>query len=192
MKDSHRLPQAIRILAIVVLAGCAGFYFWELNGGIPSTKGLGAQARKEELKVEIETQIAKKDTAIAKSTIKATTWSGEADKVGPQAFAKLSKLATQYKVKLAALRPQKQAMLGEVSTIPFLLSLEGSSTGVIQMIRAIEKPETRLAVSLVQINAGDEGADTVSANVGIVAYLEPKANPVPDDKATGNKESKRA
>lgn len=169
--------SSIMVVAILVLFGTFIFMAWYQFISPPNTKGLKARVLKEGRQVQEATMIAKAKYAKAKAIVDANTWSGTPDEVAPAAMAKLSSLARANGVKLTAFRPQRSAEAGPLTSQPYLLTLEGTFPSVVQLTRQIDKPGTKLSVNLVQINASSEDENSVTATVGVVAYLMPSPKP---------------
>jgi Tfp pilus assembly protein PilO len=139
----------------------------------PTVEGLAKAKQLSRNKVDQEIALAKAQNRQLTASIDAHTWPIPADQVGPQALAKVTALAKSHNVKLVAFRPQKQNDAEGLIQLPFLILVDGQFTSVMQFMKDLDKTDTKLAVSLVQMASADEATDRVTASVGAAAYLKP-------------------
>ena len=145
----------------------------------PPSQELDTQAQLNEQKEIVESvDDAKAKLAVANAVISKQTWATPVPEVESTTLSKLSSLARANGVKLTGLRPQRQTMAGELEAIPFVLSAEGSFPTVMAFVKAVENPENKLAVNLVQLTSSEGDSDKVTATVGLMAFrMEPKELP---------------
>jgi len=175
-RSKDAIPSSLAaLLSIFVLLG--GLIF-QLFYPRPSAGTQLQRASKDKAEIIRQIGASRERLKEGQATLEAATWPGTADKIAPVAFARLSSLATRHKVKLTALRPQRTGSSGDLETLPFQMTVEGPYAAVVEMTREIETPSSRLAVNVVQISWSDTGNDSVTANVGIIAYLRPSMKTV--------------
>jgi len=130
------------------------------------------------MQAKIATKAAEDRVMEANLQLAAQTWPGDAQQIAPVALAKVTQLVQARRLRLVAFRPQRTTANGDLTQLPFLVTVEGSYPGVVAFTKDLEAPSTKLAVSLVQIASADAGSDQVTASVGLVAFMPPaKADP---------------
>lgn len=171
-RKEFRVASTISLVAILTLLFTLLFLLFYPK---PTTKGIASRFRKQDFRIQLDTQAMKKRKVEASELIDENTWVGGPETVGPSALTKLSTIAAKHKVKVTGFRPQRQANAETVNTLPFLVNLEGPFSNVVDATRDIESNGTRLGVSMVQVTSAEATTSKVSASVGIVAYLNPSA-----------------
>ncbi|HEY0866510.1 MAG TPA: type 4a pilus biogenesis protein PilO [Fimbriimonas sp.] len=109
-----------------------------------------------------------------RATVVTQTWNVPEQQVGPAALASATRLVNRNKLNLISFRPQRRGEDGSFVQLPYLLTVDGSYPAVLSLVKSLENPNTKLAVSLVQVTSADAGSDRVTASIGLVAYLTPK------------------
>jgi type II secretory pathway component PulM len=166
------------VAAVLGLLGLAGVLAYMLFVPPPSEKTSSQKLLQEQAEIVKSVDDAKAKLATANVVINKQTWATSIPEVESTTLSKLSSLARANGVKLTGLRPQRQTMAGELEAIPFVLSAEGSFPTVLAFVKAVENPENRLAVNLVQLTSAEGDSDKVTATVGLTAFrLEPKQVP---------------
>ncbi|AIE87572.1 type 4a pilus biogenesis protein PilO [Fimbriimonas ginsengisoli] len=175
------LPSLITVSAIVVLAGTLAFGIYNNTHPLSSTKAV-ADAKRD-LRMT-KTNIGKAIEAIAEKNkaIDAATWSGKPQEIGTQVLKQVTALAKKNGVKLGNVRPQRGINVDALTTLPYLVTVQGSYPAVLAFEREIDQLGNRLAVNLIQISASDANSDQVTANIGVVAYLNPNGPPLSSSK----------
>ncbi|MBS1724090.1 MAG: type 4a pilus biogenesis protein PilO [Armatimonadetes bacterium] len=175
-KDRDRLPAAI--VSLVSVATMTFTLLAMLTVPKPTIKGLDAKQRKDEFKIELETRDSENRLKLAREERMSMVWTDPVSQIGPKALDTISRLANLHKLKLVALRPQRTDTVEEMTEIPMLVTVEGPYLAVSQFLNDLEKPETRLAVTLVQFSSMDGSTDSVSMTAGCTAFaVEPKSIP---------------
>jgi Tfp pilus assembly protein PilO len=98
------------------------------------------------------------------------TWNVKQEEIGPLALAGISKLVRNHGLKLITFRPQKAEQEKDLTRVPFLMALEGPYSDVVAFTRDLEKPQSKLALNMIQLNSADGVTDQVSAAINVVAY----------------------
>ncbi len=161
----------IALSAVLVMAATLLFMLFYPR---PTTRGLAEESRAKKLRARLKTKEDQERLGVATTAVNANTWPGNPETVGPAALARLNGLAARRQVKVTQFRPQRTTEAGEFTTLPFLVTLEGSFPQIVQFARDIDTPGTRLTVNLLQISAATDENGQVSATMGVVAYLKPK------------------
>lgn len=165
--------STVAVSSILVLFGTFVFMAYAQFINPPTTKGLAERVRKDSLKTQLATKLAKESAAAAEATIEANTWEGTRDVIDPAAMTKLRAIARKNGITMTAFRPQKEATAGSLTALPYVLTLQGPFPSVVKFTQQVDKPGTKLSVNLVQVNASSEENNSVVATVGVTAYIKP-------------------
>ena len=165
------VPNAISLASILILVV---LLLWMLLGQKPTVKGLATSQRKHEMKAKIATRNAEERAESANKWLTDYAWKGTEQNVTPVALASVNGLLEPTKIKMISFRPQRMAVGGKLSQVPYVLTLEGSFAEVKALIPRLERKENKLAVNLVQIASADSASDKVTATIGLIAYLAPE------------------
>lgn len=164
------------VAAMLGIVGLVGVLAYMLLVPPPSQEIDTRAQQKEQQEIVKSVDEAKAKLAVANAVITKQTWAAPVPEVESTTLSRLSSLARANGVKLTGLRPQRQTMAGELEAIPFVLSAEGSFPTVLAFVKAVENPENRLAVNLLQLTSAEGDSDKVTATVGLMAFrMEPKA-----------------
>jgi len=136
----------------------------------PSIASVNAYQRSQQTKINIGVEQANKDLATAKAKVDAHAWSGGAEGVGPGALQAMNSLATKYKVKLSGFRPERPTKASGLDMLPYSVTATGAYLDVLNFAKAIENPDTKLAVDSLQVASSQANSDQVIATIGITAY----------------------
>jgi Tfp pilus assembly protein PilO len=137
---------------------------------VPSLAGLQKAQKNEQLRIVQDVDRMQDEYVKAQAVVVSRTWTQPQQEIHPAVLNKVSSLARANRVKMTALRPQRAGEAGELQTIPFVLSAEGSYPDVVRFVTAIENPANKLAVNLLQLSSADGESDRVTATVGLVAF----------------------
>jgi Tfp pilus assembly protein PilO len=159
----------ISLAAIVVLALYLAF------APQPSAAGLAKAKRTAVEKLEKEIEEAKRSQEAVAKALVSHLRAGEPDKISPALLSEVTELAQATGLKVNSFRPQRTIELGELTQLPYVLTVEGSFTSVASLLRRLEEPKRKIATTLVQINSADGASDTVTATIGMSVYIRRKA-----------------
>jgi hypothetical protein len=101
-------------------------------------------------------------------------WNMAGDQVGPKALERVSKSCALRQIKLSSFRPQRSFSENGLEGLGFIATIEGTYPAVTAFINDMESSDVKLAVNLVQLASADGSTDTVTANIGLVAYADAK------------------
>lgn len=139
----------------------------------PSAAAEIRKFRQQEVTAKLAARKAEETTAVARAQIKALTWREGADQVGPKVLSTFTALVRERGLKLVSFRPQRAPQAATVPQVPFLATVEGPYPKLVDLVRAVEKPSSKLAVGLVQLASADETTSRATANISLTAFLEP-------------------
>lgn len=161
--------------AVLTMVGTLGYLLFTMWRPGTTTADIDAAAKKQQDKLRFDTRLADKKLGESTEAINAVTWSDLPENIGTKAFHQVAALAQSRKIKLNAFRPQREDVADDLNTLPYLVTVEGPFTSVLAFERDLDSPKNRLAISLIQMSSADPNTDRVTANIGVVAYLQPTA-----------------
>jgi hypothetical protein len=164
-------PGIVSVLAIVILV--AGFLFM-LFVKPPTVADITKVSNKKQIDLKRAEKASKAAGAKSQILVNNLTWTGDAEYIGTTALQTANDLADKCGVKLTVFRPQKAALVDNLVTLPFVVTVEGNFPNILSFSRGLEDPKTKLAVTQIQVSSTDPNTDKVTANIGIVAYVNPK------------------
>ena len=179
-------PAALTILGATVLAGTLGYLLFV---PLPTTKGIVAKARTKEREIQnridgTKTRQREIDAVLAqrKSIL-------GPDSIGPDALARVTRLAQSNGLRLTGFRPQRATDSPTGVTIfPYTLTVEGTFPNSAKFVRAIESGTKDIAVTSFAITAGDAESSGTTSSIGVALFADtpkrPSATPAPVSGAT--------
>lgn len=169
--------QMYAFILIVGLLLLFGTGCWMTFFRLPNeADNKAAQTNRDIKKFDADIDATEKTNAVAQAAIAGTLWTVGPDEVSPQALSIVSGLAAKNHLKVIAFRPQKPVDVQGMTSIPFSLSVDGAYLDALKLVKDIETTDTKLAVSLVQVNSAEASSDHVTGTINFVAYL--KAAPI--------------
>jgi Tfp pilus assembly protein PilO len=169
-----QLPSGLAIAGMLGLAVSAvNLYFVTPN----NKRTLAKETKSKTSEMMNRYKQAKEDIELTKSKVGLHLWEARVDDVTPVALAKISRMSKTNQVTLVSFRPQKPTEGTVLVQQPYVLTVDGPFTNVANLIDAIEKSDNRLAVSQIQFAATEGESDVVSAQIGLIAYLNRKEAP---------------
>jgi Tfp pilus assembly protein PilO len=171
--NNVRTYTALCAALILAIIGVACYHFL---APYPSPKAAERRTDRQIERAESDLKRKQETLANLKSGEKAV-WQGAAQTVLPQVLQSVSILAKAQDIKLKTFRPQAPITDGEVTRATYLTMVEGPFPQVAAFIRSIDRPDSQLATSTIQISALDQESDLVTATVGILAYITPSVAP---------------
>ena len=170
--DKDTLPAGVIVIASVVAAlGLCGFAMFVPK---PTTAGLTAKRNKQEAQIIKDTAKAKNQFDEVKSHVDGLVWQLPVADVGPKAMELVTKLADARKLKVVAFRPQRAIDIKQLTSLPFLVTVDGAFPAVQGFIMDLEATGNRLALSQVQLSSAEGTSNRVTASISLVAYAYPK------------------
>lgn len=138
----------------------------------PTSEGKATGRERTYKKVLNDLESVQKNLTETKAAIDAKVWDVPVAQIGPKTLESITSIAQKAKLKVVAFRPQKPVPVNGLTQLPFIVSLEGSYVGVMNLVHEIEAKGSKIAPSLVQFSSTDSNSDLVTATVGIVAYAQ--------------------
>ncbi len=167
------LSSTMLIGAVLLLFATA---FWIMQP-LPEEKKVANQRLRTERDIGKQIDAAESNNATLQADIDPMLWDGTAEQVGPRALSTVTKLAQTRHLKIIAFRPQKPVDAEGLVQIPFSISVEGAYPDTMRLVKDLETSNSKLAVSLVQVQASDAATDHVTGTVNVVAYMKPAPAP---------------
>lgn len=131
-----------------------------------------APSAKPHLKLRIDPK--KTDAEIATNLKQADVacWDGEPNEIGGKMLGKLTTIANTGHVQLSGFRTDKVSFSHGLRVVPALATVEGSLPDVTKFLEAVEKPDSKIAVDMLQIGASEGGPGKVTATVSMLAFAK--------------------
>ncbi|HWD39364.1 MAG TPA: GspMb/PilO family protein [Fimbriimonas sp.] len=105
------------------------------------------------------------------AAIRKRTWDMSAEQLGPELMQRLNRIADDHHVVLSNFRSGHTSDVAALSEAPFIATVDGSFTDIVGFLQALEQPETKLAVNILQITASDQGVGKVTATISLMAFM---------------------
>ena len=166
------IASSISIIAVLMLAGTLA---WMLLVPDPTEAGIARGRTRTERQLQSEIDSAKATNDQTQQLIAPLVWVGNQETVGPEALGTVMQFAKARNLKLVAFRPQRPIPQGDVTVVPYGISIQGTFLNAMQFVKDLETPSSKLAVEQVQISASDATSDNVNGTINAVAYLVPAA-----------------
>lgn len=164
------VPNLITVAAVLALVGGLALQWLPK----PSDPHLVSRTRAETTSVLEQKKKTDEMMATSKAYVENLTWSGEPDQINETILNRVNALIKKNSLKLSSLRPQRANTVDDLDTMPYLVIVEGTFPQIVQFARDLDVPANKLATSLIQISTADTNSGRVTANIAVVAYLNPK------------------
>jgi len=151
-------------LLVCVVAAAALFYRLP-----PDSRLLDSRAELRHVTTRVHDRLSRAD--MSDQEVKKSQWREGAATIGSAVLNSLAKLADSSHVQLGAFRTDKVVQASLVQKVPFIAVVEGAFTDVMGFVAKVERPDSKLAVNLLQIASSDSKGGNVTATLGIVAFL---------------------
>jgi hypothetical protein len=166
--DRRLAAKLLSYISGLALIAALVFAFWPKPAAESVVKAQNGQI--EKLRASTQDAVAERDTLQAGNATR--LWDKSIQDIGPSALDSITRLAKSRRLKLATFRPQKPVALEGVTELPFLFALEGPYPDVVAFVRDLEKPETKLSLTMLQFSATDGSTDRVTATMSIAAFAK--------------------
>ena len=180
---NDRLPSALILLSIAVLAGTLGYMLL-----VPPPSAAGVVAGRERSRRQLEQEIARATarTEEVRKAVKPRLWQGNAEAVTAAVLNQLTEQAARRSLRITAFRPQRSQALEGITELPFSVQISGPYAAVRATMAALDAAGSKLAVRSVQVASSDGETSAVTATLGVSAYIAAAdAAPAPPARGTG-------
>ncbi|MCW5942975.1 MAG: hypothetical protein KIS66_12130 [Fimbriimonadaceae bacterium] len=172
MKELKLKPeQAWNVVSVIAIVAIVALFWMALH---PPSANVGnlKEVRKARREDRSTAEKASEKAKQIETSLASLTWKGSADEIGPQALGTVTRLAQAAQVTATAFRPQRIQDDGGLPQMAFLVTVEGRYPNVVSLLRNLEKPETKMAVTLLQMASADASNDMVNATIGLTAFIQ--------------------
>ncbi len=114
---------------------------------------------------------AKVDAGLAEKASAKRIWPGDSDAVTSALMAGLTREAEARDLKMAGFRAQRLVDYQGITEMPFSVQVVGSYPEVRSFLAMLDKPGTRVLLRSAQLASADAATDTVSATLGVSAFI---------------------
>lgn len=149
----------------VCLLSAAALFYWK-----PANEAL-LKKRTDLAHVTARIQGRNKRSQANAEVVKKGQWKEGSATIGAAVLNSLSKAADGCHVQLGGFRSDKPASSALVQEVPFIAVVDGAFPDVMAFVQRVEAPSSKLALNLLQVTSSDTKAGSVTATLGIVAFL---------------------
>jgi hypothetical protein len=99
------------------------------------------------------------------------TWNMSPEAMPTSALDLMTQMARADHLELSEFRTQRVLDLVGLRQVQFSAVLEGRYVDVMSLLKALEAPESKLMVDVLQLSAADSHSDRVAANLSLAGFL---------------------
>jgi Tfp pilus assembly protein PilO len=169
------------LLIAVCIALMAGVAIYDNFAPRASVKAAERKAEEQKAQLNLELKRLREDFDVSQKDLDSRIWEGTQESASPIVLAKLNDFAVSRGIGVKSFRPQKPSENGGLVQLGYVLALEGTFPQILDMVRDIEQKLPRVAVHQINFVSADAAAGTVSANLGLAAFVSP---PPPEKKGS--------
>ena len=171
---NQALPTTLLGLALVIATGAV---LYMALVPVPTTQSVKSDEQKHSNDDRRNTGKAQRDLHDELTVISDNAFNGQEQDADSAILDLVTKLTAKRNVKLVGFRPQRTVDAGQLTQLPYIVSVSGSFPNIIAFTGDLEAKGTKLAVNTVQMAASDTSTDNVTGNISVVGYLNtPFAN----------------
>lgn len=181
------MPSVLTAVGAIVLAGTLGYIALV---PAPTKKGIVARARTKEREIQLKIEDAKQRQREIEAILAQRKSALPPDAIGPDALARITRLATAGGLTLTGFRPQRtiESPTG-VTIYPYTITATGTFPATAKFIRSIETTTKDIAVTSYAATSSDAESSVTGATIGIVLFGDtpkrPSSRPTPGTGAAG-------
>lgn len=120
----------------------------------------------------------KRDAQSADAAAAKRIWPGDSDAVTSALMAGLTREADARELKMAGFRAQRVVDYQGITELPFSVQVVGPYPSVRAFLAMLDRPGTRILLRSAQLASADAATDTVSATLGVSAFVRSVIAPV--------------
>lgn len=159
---------------LVAMVLCVAVCAYHFLAPMPDVKIASKKKAQEQIKLHEELRKFRDEVTKGREATEKRLWTEDADQLGASVMGVVDTVANELQVKVQAFRPQRTISNAGLTRYPYLVVLTGAFPKIATMMERIAAPETKIAVTSVQISAADGVSDTVTASLGVSAFTETK------------------
>jgi Tfp pilus assembly protein PilO len=139
---------------------------------LPKVDALVRKHKTDESRLVREAAKLRDEVKDTREYVQSKLWKSGPDALGAEAMSVVDVVAKKNGVTVQAFRPQRTVTAEGIVRYPYSVVVQGSFPKVLQLVRELQDPGTLLAVTSVQLSSADGASDSVTATVGLAAFLE--------------------
>jgi Tfp pilus assembly protein PilO len=175
------LPSTLILLSLIILTVTVVYM---LAVPVPTVAGTGLMHAQARHRINLQIDFAKKQQAEAESAIKARVWQGNANTANAGVLSLLTAQTSRSAMTLSAFRPQKPVDLTGITELPYTAQITGTYPAIRTVLAALDADSTKIVLRSVQIDSSEQTTSTVTATIGISAYINSSEAPPSTEGAT--------
>ncbi|MGI4791550.1 MAG: type 4a pilus biogenesis protein PilO [Janthinobacterium lividum] len=172
------LPSALMVLSILVLAGTLAYMLLIPKPSAAANTRAGTSSRRRMVDDIADTR---KQTSLAQAAVRTRLWQGDPEAVTATILAQIEEQTGKHSLKLMAFRPDRSQEFEEVTELRFDAQVTSSYKDVHSLMDTLDAPGSKVALRSVQITQSQTAGSTVSATLGLSAFVatDPSLAPLP-------------
>ncbi len=162
------LPSALIVFSLVVLAGTL---IYMLVVPQPSDAGVIAARHRSEMQISTQIRNAKQEAETARKAVAPRLWIGGSEETSTAVLAFVSAQTAGHLVSVNAFRPQRPTQIQNVIELPFSVQMTGPYPGIRAVMGSLDQPSSKVVLRSVQVASSEQTNSTVTATLGLSAYI---------------------
>jgi Tfp pilus assembly protein PilO len=171
MKDAghgRMVSITVLVLSLLVILASVGLITVAPR---PDPEAAQNSHRKTLAKLNSTRDQAQLDATSAEKAAAKRIWLGDSDAVTSALMAGLTREADARDLKMAGFRAQRVVDYQGITELPFSVQVIGTYPEVRSFLAMLDKPGTRILLRSAQLASADAATDTVSATLGVSAFI---------------------
>ena len=120
---------------------------------------------------DLKTDKAELEIQAARDAIRNKCWNLDSDELGGAVLNYLSVSAEKHHVQISDFRSEKSKWMAGQKLSPFLVVIDGDFKNLMELVRGLQDPGSRLAISMLQVATSDQGPGQAKATIGLSAFV---------------------
>jgi len=157
-------------ISLLVCVASAGFLFYR-----PPGDSSIARSQMDVTRTAMRVHQTNEDSLRNGEEIHKSQWKEGSATIGSAVLSAVAKVADSCHVQLSGFRSDKLVGSSLVQEVPFVGVVTGTFPDVMSFVGKVESPASKLALNMLQVTTTDSKAGTITATLGIVAFLPTEA-----------------
>jgi hypothetical protein len=161
-------PSVLMVFSILVLAGTLAYMLLVPKPSAAQNTRAATSSRRRMVDDIAETR---HQTRVARMAIQPRLWHGDPEFVTATALALLTRQTEKRSLKLTSFRPDRSQEFADVTELRFDVQVAGPYAGLHSLLAAQDARGSKLVLRSVQITASQAAGSTVTASLGLSAFV---------------------
>jgi len=169
LRDKNQaLQSGLLVVALLIAIGTVLYITFV---PVPTTVAVATTEKSRTEDLRGKTMRAQRNLTAKLDLVANYAFDGQEQDADSSVLALVTKLTGTRNLKLGGFRPQRAVDAGQLTQLPYLVSVSGKFTDVLAFTSDLEAKGTKLSVNSAQMAASDQSTDNVTANINVVGYL---------------------